>query len=491
MSRTIRFVDQTLRDGQQSWWGMRMPFAISMALAPDLDRAGYDELDITGSSLFEIQVRHCKEDPWENLRNLSAAMPRTRLRAGTRSNGIVTFHLTPDAVMDLWIQRLAANGIRSFWIYDGLFNVDKIGRLAKVAKAAGCEAVPTMLFASSPYHTDSYYADRARELAALDVDGIEIEDASGVLTPDRTRSLCKVVKKAIGKKRLELHFHNNTGLAPLNYLEGLEQGADTIHTICRPLANGVAHPSTEAMLRNVAAKGWKSKVDPAVIERISEKLRAIAEQENLPIGQPAEYDLFHYEHQLPGGMTGTLKNQLKDRGIEASLPAILEEIATIRRELGYPVMATPFSQLIGTQAVMNLMTPGERYKFVPDEIITYVLGHYGKPVAPLDDNAKDRILSNARAKDFVNWTPPQPTLEELRKGFGGNISDDELILRLLVPEKEIAAMRAAGPPKRDYPIKGVKSGAVALIEKLMSQPHGTHIEFQNGDFSISLGRRTA
>jgi len=491
MSRTIRFVDQTLRDGQQSWWGMRMPAAISLALSKDLDSAGYDELDIAGSSLFEIQVRHCKEDPWENLRLLSAAMPKTKLRAGTRSNGIVTFNLTPDAVMDLWVQRLAANGIRALWIYDGLFNIDKIARLSKVARAAGCEAVPTMLFSSSPYHTDAYYAERAKELAALDVDGIEIEDASGVLTPERTRSLCKVVKKAIGKKRLELHFHNNTGLAPLNYLEGLEQGADTIHTASRPLANGVAHPSTEAMLRNIAAKGWKSKVDLEVVERVSAKLKAIAEQEGLVIGQPAEYDLFHYEHQLPGGMTGTLKNQLKDRGIETSLPAILEEIATIRHELGYPVMATPFSQLIGTQAVMNLMTPGERYKFAPDEIITYVLGHYGKPVAPLDQNAKDRILSTPRAKDFVNWTPPQPSIAELRKDFGGNVSDDELILRLLVPEKEINAMRAAGPPKRDYVIRGNKSGPVALIEKLMSQPMGNHIEFENADFSISLGRNGA
>lgn len=487
MARTIRFIDQTLRDGQQSWWGMRMPFAISMALAPDLDRAGYDTLDITGSSLFEIQVRHCKEDPWENLRNLAAAMSRTKLRAGTRSNGIVTFNLTPDAVMDLWIRRLAANGIRSFWIYDGLFNLDKIARLAKVAKGEGCEAVPTMLLSSSPYHTDAYYAERARELAALDVDAIEIEDASGVLTPERTRSLCKVVKKAVGSKRLELHFHNNTGLAPLNYLEGLAQGADTLHTICRPLANGVAHPSTEAMLRNIQCKGWRSSVDLPTVERISDKLRAIAEQEGLPIGQPAEYDLFHYEHQLPGGMTGTLKNQLKDRGIEASLPAILEEIATIRHELGYPVMATPFSQLIGTQAMMNLMTPGERYKFVPDEIITYVLGHYGKPVGPLDANALDRILASPRAKDFASWSPPQPTIAELRKDFG-DISDDELILRLLVPEKEIAAMRAAGAPRREYTIRGARSASVALIEKLMSQPTGTHIEFHNGDFSLTLGR---
>ena len=488
MSRTIRFVDQTLRDGQQSWWGMRMPAAISLALAPDLDRAGYNELDITGSSLFEIQVKHCKEDPWENLRLLAAAMPRTKLRAGTRSNGIVTFNLTPDAVMDLWVQRLAANGIRSLWIYDGLFNVDKIARLAKVARAAGCEAVPTMLFSSSPFHTDEYYAARAKELAALDVDGIEIEDASGVLTPERTRSLCKVVKKAIGSRRLELHFHNNTGLAPLNYIEGLEQGADTIHTICRPLANGVAHPSTEAMLRNIQCKGWNSNVDLETVERISEKLKTIAEQEGLPIGQPAEYDLFHYEHQLPGGMTGTLKNQLKDRGIEASMPAILQEIATIRHELGYPVMATPFSQLIGTQAVMNLMTPGERYKYAPDEIITYVLGHYGQPVAPIDPNVKDRILSTPRAKDFLNWSPPQPTLAELRKELGGNVSDDELILRLLVPEKDIAAMRAAGPPKREYQIRGTRSASVALIEKLMNQPAGTYIDFQSEEFSITLER---
>lgn len=490
MSRTIRFVDQTLRDGQQSWWGMRMPFAISMALSGDLDRAGYDELDITGSSLFEIQVRHCREDPWENLRLLSAAMPRTKLRAGTRSNGMVTFNLTPDSVMDLWIRRLAANGIRSFWIYDGLFNVDKISRLAKVAKAEGCEAVPTMLFSSSPYHTDEYYAARAAELAALDVDGIEIEDASGVLTPERTRSLCKVVKQAIGDKRLELHFHNNTGLAPLNYIEGLEQGADTIHTICRPLANGVAHPSTEAMLRNIQCKGWNSRVDLSAIEQVSEKLRAIAEQEGLPIGQPAEYDLFHYEHQLPGGMTGTLKNQLKDRGIETSMPEILEEIAKIRHELGYPVMATPFSQLVGTQAVMNLMTPGERYKYAPDEIITYVLGHYGKPVGPIDDNVRDRILATPRAREFKNWTPPQPGLEELRKSFG-NVSDDELILRLLVPEKEIEAMRAAGPSKREYEIRGKSSAAVSLIEGLMNRSKGMHIQYQNGDFSLQLGRKTS
>src|SRR5262249_44696338 len=160
----------------------------------------------------------------------------------------------------------------------------------------------------------------------------------------------------------------------------------------------------------------------------------------------------HYQHQLPGGMTGTLKNQLKERGIEAELPAILEEIAKIRHEMGYPVMATPFSQLIGTQAVLNLSSK-QRYQLVPDEIITYVLGHNGKPVGPLDENVKDKVLSSPRARDFKSWQPPQPTIEELRKQLGGGtISDDELILRLLVPEKEIEAMRAAGSPVREYTI---------------------------------------
>jgi oxaloacetate decarboxylase alpha subunit len=321
--RHVDFIDPTLRDGQQSWWGMRMPGAVSLAL--DLDRAGYRVIDIAGSSIFEVQVRYCREDPWENLRRLAAALPRTPIRAGTRSNGIVTFHVTPDSVMDLWVERLAANGIRSFWIYDGLFNVDKIGRLAKVAKRAGCEVVPTVLYSSSPYHTDAYYADRARELAALEVDAIEIEDASGVLTRDRTRGLRRAVKQA-GDLRLELHFHNNTGLAPLNYLEGLAEGADTIHTASGPLANGVAHPSTEAMVRNVECSGYATSVALSVVHEVSKKLHAIAEQEGLPIGQPAEYDVFHYQHQLPGGMTGTLKNQLKERGIEAELPAIVEEI---------------------------------------------------------------------------------------------------------------------------------------------------------------------
>jgi oxaloacetate decarboxylase alpha subunit len=184
-------------------------------------------------------------------------------------------------------------------------------------------------------------------------------------------------------------------------------------------------------------------------------------------------------------MTGTMKNQLRDRGIEADMPAILEEIARIRHELGYPVMATPFSQLIGTQAVLNLSSK-ERYQLVPDEILTYVLGHYGEPVGPIDSNVKDKVLGSPRAREFKGWTPPQPTIAELRKQFGANVSDDELILRLLVPEKEIEAMRGAGPIRTEEPI--AEGSEMALLRKLLGEARGAYLKFETAELSITLAR---
>ena len=158
--RRIEVIDQTLRDGPQSWWGMKLRKDMGLPMAAELDRTGFHTIDLVGSSIFEVLARHCKEDPWEQLISLSRAMPRTTVRAGTRSNGIVTFGLTADSVMDLWVQRLCAHGIGSFWIYDGLFNTDKIGRLVKTVQAEGAKAVPCILYADSPYHTDEYYAAR-------------------------------------------------------------------------------------------------------------------------------------------------------------------------------------------------------------------------------------------------------------------------------------------------------------------------------------------
>jgi oxaloacetate decarboxylase (Na+ extruding) subunit alpha len=480
--RKIEIIDQTLRDGPQSWWGMKLRRDMGLPIAGELDRTGFHTIDLVGSSIFEVLARHCQEDPWEQLISLSRAMPRTTVRAGTRSNGIVTFGLTADSVMDLWVQRLVAHGIGSFWIYDGLFNTDKIGRLVKTAQAEGAKAIPCILYADSPFHTDEYYAARTRELVALGCDGIELEDAAGLLTPDRSRSLVSAIKTAAGDLPVEIHFHSNNALAPLNYLEGVLAGAEVVHTASQPLAAGVSLPSTENTVANLRYAGFEVDLDESRFAPVAEHLLRVAEYEDLPVGQPAEYSLFLYRHQLPGGMSGTFKDQLKARGMADRFEEVLDEMSRVREELGYPVMATPFSQLVGTQAVLNVVT-GDRYSVVPDEVMIYANGFYGTPVAPLDQNVLDTIMSSAKAKSYQEWEPPQPSLVELRQRFGGDISDDELILRLLVPERDIDVMRATPQRNRDF---APTTRQMRFVRELVETSVGAYLHIETDDFTLTL-----
>ncbi|WP_181778825.1 carboxyltransferase [Pseudonocardia pini] len=480
--RKIEIIDQTLRDGPQSWWGMKLRRDMGLPMAAELDRTGFHTIDLVGSSIFEVLARHCKEDPWEQLISLSKAMPRTTVRAGTRSNGIVTFGLTADSVMDLWVQRLVAHGIGSFWIYDGLFNTDKIGRLVKTAQAEGAKAIPCILYADSPFHTDEYYAARTKELVALGADGIELEDAAGLLTPERTRTLVRAIKQAAGTLPVEIHFHSNNALAPINYLEGVLAGADVVHTASQPLAAGVSLPSTENTVSNLRYAGYDVELDESRFAPVAEHLRRVAEYENLPVGQPAEYSLFLYRHQLPGGMSGTFKDQLKARGMADRFEEVLDEMSRVREELGYPVMATPFSQLVGTQAVLNVVT-GKRYSVVPDEVMIYANGFYGRPVAPLDQNVLDTIMSSAKAKSYKDWEPPQPSLTELRERFGGSISDDELILRLLVPENDVEIMRATPQRNRDF---APTTKEARFIRELVETSVGAYLHIDGPGFELTL-----
>jgi oxaloacetate decarboxylase (Na+ extruding) subunit alpha len=480
--RRIEIVDQTLRDGPQSWWGMRLRKDMGLPMAGELDRTGFHTIDLVGSSIFEVLVRHCKEDPWEQLISLSRAMPQTTVRAGTRSNGIVTFGLTADSVMDLWVQRLCAHGIGSFWIYDGLFNTDKIGRLVKTIQAEGAQALPCILFADSPFHTDEYYAARTRELVALGADGIELEDAACLLTPERTRTLVAAIKGAAGDLPVEIHFHSNNALAPINYLEGLLAGADRVHTASRPLAAGVSLPSTENTIANLRYAGFEVDLDESRLGPVEQHILRVAEYEGLPVGVPAEYSLFQYRHQLPGGMAGTFKDQLKARGMEDRFEEVLDEMSRVREELGYPVMATPFSQLVGTQAVLNVVT-GKRYSVIPDEVLIYAHGFYGDPVAPLDPDVLDTMMSSPKAKSYTDWQPPQPGLEELRNRFGSGISDDELILRLLVPENDIDVMRATPVRSRDF---APTTREMRFVRELVETSVGAYLHVEAGDFSLTL-----
>ncbi len=482
----IEFIDQTLRDGQQSLWGMRMQAGMALPACPLIDRTGYRVVDCTGSSIFEVLIKYCRENPWEGLDRMIAAMPRSRVRAGMRSNACVTFAITPEAVMDLWVRRLCAHGIRSFWIYDVLFNIDKMHRLARVAKEAGAEVAGAINFSNSPVHTDAYYGARAAELAASpDVDTLLIYDTAGCLQPERVGSLVAQVRANAGGKPIELHSHNVTGLSTWTYLEAIRHGVTILHTAARPLANGPSMPSTEIMLRNIALDGHTHSIDDALLAQVSAHFEAIGRTYGLRIGVPNEFDLSAYAHQIPGGMTGTLRNQLAQHRMADRLDDVLDETAAVRKELGYPGMMTPFSQLVGVSAVMNIVT-GKRWSVIPDEVIQYALGYYGRPVAPIEAHVMERIEAAPRYREIKAHPPENPSLEEVRRRNGNVSDDDELLLRAVVPIHDIEAMRAAGPIRLDFPT--LSSPEADFARELMQIANSRYVQVASAGLSVELSR---
>ena len=481
----IAFVDETFRDGTQSLWGMRMQAGMALPAAEPLDRTGFTRIELTGSNHFEVLVRYCRENPWQMLDALVEAMPRTVIRSGMRSNAMATFRTSPDALMDAWMRQLCRHGCRSFWIYDLLYNVDKMLRLARVAKEFGSEVVGSIMFTLSPVHDDAYFASKAEVLAASpDIDTLLLYDTAGVLSTDRLRTLLPAIMAKSNGKPVEFHANNLLGQSARNYCDAIQLGVSIIHTASRPMANGPSVPSTEIMAHNIELLGHTHSLDKSMFAPVADHMERVGKAAGFLVNQHAEYDILSIRHQIPGGMTGTLKAQLAQHGMSDRLDDVLREVSVVRQELGYPGMATPFSQLVGIQAVLNLVT-GERYGTVPDEIIQYAFGYYGTPAAPIDPNVLDRIMNSSRAAIVKAQPPEQPNLAELRKRHGTE-DDDELLLRMIIPETDLERMRAAGPLKRDYPL--LSSPELDQARGLMKIASLPLVEFRSNELSVQLQR---
>ena len=481
----IEFLDTTMRDGQQSLWGMEMRCGMALPIAPTIDRTGFRVIDLTGSSMFEVLIRVNHENPWEGLDLLTQAMPGTPIRAGMRSNASVTFGVTPDALMDVWMRQLNQHGCRSFWVYDVLFNIDKMHRLAKVAKEYGSEVAGSIMFTSSPVHTDDYYADKADRLAVCpDMDTLLLYDTAGVLERERMKTLVpSIVANARGKP-VEFHSNNILGMSGKAYCDIVEFGVSILHTASRPMANGPAVPSTEIMTRNITLLGHTHDIDVSLLPPVAEHFEQVGRAAGFPVNQHNEYDVLSARHQIPGGMTGTLRAQIAKHNLSHRMDEILEETAVVREELGYPGMATPFSQLVGIQAVLNLVT-GERYKIVPDEVIQYAAGYYGEPVAPIDEDILDRIMASPRAGKVLESPPEEPNLEELYRRYDTR-DPDELILRALMPEPDLQKMRAAGPVQRSYPV--MSTPELEQARQLMKVARSPFLQIKSAELNLMLRR---
>ncbi len=447
--REIGVVDTTLRDAHQCLWATRMTTAHMLPIAKHMDEIGFQRIDLAGTIQFDVCVRYLKEDPWLRMRLMRERITKTPLSSFTRSKNIVSFDIVPDDIVELWVERLVANGFREVGSFDGLNDVDNMLVTIHKARALGVKTFGALSYGLSPVHTDELYVKTARDLVRRGkVDAIWLKDAGGLLTVDRIRTLVPAVKKAIGDIPLELHSHCMTGVAPLVYLEGIKAGADRIHTSTAPLANSNAQPSTQSVAKNLRALGFKVDVDDDLLAEVGEHFRRIAEQEGKPLGEPQEYDAFHYEHQIPGGMMSNFRSQLAHAGLSHLLQKLLEECVRVRHELGYPILITPFAQFVGTQAVLNVVQ-GERYRTIPDEVKKYALGYFGKLLAPVDPDVLDRIVENGSPQIALQPAPLPPAVDKLRKQYP-NASDDERILRFMFAGQQVDEMLAAGAMKTEY-----------------------------------------
>lgn len=477
----ITFVDTTLRDAHQSLWNGQMTTAMMLPIAAEIDQVGFESSDFMALISMDWCVRNQKENPWDRVRLMARAMPNTPLIVG----GVLrNFGTVPDSVTEFWAVKIAEAGARRIRINDPCHDLSEIKKALKWSQKAGLTTMVALIYSYSPVHTDEYYAHKAHEIAKAGADRIFIKDVDGLLTPERTRTLVPAIMKKINGIPLEMHAHCTTGLAPLCYLEAIKMGVVSLHTAVAPLANGPSQPSIDNVLANARRLGFAAEVNPKALQAMTEHFRYVAHREDLPLGAPVEYDLFQYEHQVPGGMMSNYRAELARRGIEHRLTELLEEITRIRKELGYPIMVTPLSQYIGAQAILNLSTD-ERYGVVTDEMIKYVLGHYGELAAPVDEAVRDKIMKMPRTQELLPWEPPQAPLEEVRAAFGADLSDEEFLLRVLSSNQQaVDEVLAQGPQSYDYP-RGDKP-ILALIRELTQRKDAAYVHIEKGDFSLTL-----
>ena len=481
MKPPIQFVDTSIRDGNQSLWsatGLTTPDVL--AIAPVLDRVGCHALDFTSSTHMGVCVRFLREDPWERLRRVSAAMPRTPLGLITTGMRFISWVPADEEVMALSYRLAVRNGLRRVQIADPSNDPARVMRIAQLAKAQGVEEVVIGLtYSISAVHTHDYYARVAAAIADCEhMDRLYLKDPGGLLTVDAVRELAPPLLSAARGRPLELHSHCTIGLAPQVYLEGVRAGFDTVHTASGALGRGTSQPETLATARDLTAAGFVHELDLDAQATVSAHFDQIARAKGLPVGAPREFDAAYYRHQLPGGMVSTTKRMLAELRRPELFDAVLEEVGRVRAEMGYPIIVTPVSQFIATQAARNVIE-GERWRTVSDETIRYFLGHYGDPPAPVDPQVKDRVLSLPQAAKLAQLEPLH--LEGARRRFGQRISDEELLLRLTMPAEQVDAMVARRDGGRDGGLPAARPGRaplVTLLAELARRPALSHVELR-------------
>lgn len=434
MGQKIEITETVLRDAHQSLLATRMRTEDMLPIADKLDRVGYWSLETWGGATFDACLRYLNESPWDRLRKLRAAMPKTRFQMLVRGQNVVGYRNYPDDIVQAFIQRAADSGMDVFRIFDAMNDIRNMKTAIEAALKAGKLVEGTVCYTISPVHSVDYFLRVAEKLADLGVQMICLKDMGGLLAPYVAAELVRKIKSRIPLP-LHLHSHCTAGLAPMSYMMAIEAGVDIIDTALAPLSQGTSQPATEQMVAALAGTPRDTGLDLGLLSEIADyftEVRRKYAQFESPVNNQIKTDVLI--SQIPGGMLSNLVAQLRQQNAEGKLEAVLAEMPHVRKDLGYPPLVTPTSQICGSQAALNVMT-GKRYSVVATETKNYVMGLYGEAPGPISDEIKKKVLGK---KEPITCRPAdllKPGLDEARKELDGvATSEDDLLSYALFPE---------------------------------------------------------
>ncbi|MEX1665501.1 sodium-extruding oxaloacetate decarboxylase subunit alpha [Zhongshania arctica] len=424
--KAVLITDVALRDGHQSLLATRMRTEDMLPVCAQLDAIGFWSLEVWGGATFDACVRFLKEDPWERLRKLREALPNTQLQMLLRGQNLLGYRHYADDVVEAFIQKSADNGMDIFRVFDAMNDVRNLQTAIAAVKKSGKHAQGTLCYTTSPVHNTAKFVQQAKDMVAMGVDSIAIKDMAGLLTPMATSELVKALKDTVDVP-LALHSHMTSGLAGLCQLKAIEAGIDIIDTAMAAFANGTSHPATETMVAALKGTPRDSGLDLPALQEISAKLWEVRKKYHQFESEFTREDVSVQINQVPGGMMSNLANQLKEQGALNRIGDVFAEIPAVRKDLGYPPLVTPTSQIVGTQAVMNILAD-KRYTTITNEVKRYLQGHYGAAPAEVNKELRARAIG---AEDVIDVRPAdllKPELVKLRKEVGDLAKSEEDVL---------------------------------------------------------------
>ncbi|KAA1176341.1 oxaloacetate decarboxylase subunit alpha [Marinobacter salinexigens] len=425
-AKKIEVTDVILRDAHQSLIATRMRTEDMLPICEKLDQVGYWSLEVWGGATFDACVRFLKEDPWERLRQLKAALPNTRLQMLLRGQNLLGYRHYADDVVEAFVQKAADNGIDVFRVFDALNDLRNIETAMKAVKKAGKHAQGTICYTTSPVHTPELFVKQAKDMQAMGADSIAIKDMAGLLTPYATYELVKAIKSEVDLP-LVVHSHSTSGLAPLCQLKAIEAGADRIDTAISSFASGTSHPATESQVAALKGTDYDTGLDLELLSEIADYFREVRKKYHQFESEFTREDVSVQINQVPGGMMSNLANQLKEQNALERIRDVFDEIPRVRKDLGYPPLVTPTSQIVGTQAVYNVLA-GQRYKTITNEVKRYLQGGYGQPPADVNADIQKKAIGNESVNEGRPADLLSPELNKLRDDIGALAQSEEDVL---------------------------------------------------------------